>query len=489
MPQVYSHMLSLCAMPLVSWVTHSHFWEIYTASRKKVACLSPEADITVLDRLQALLEHANQHVPFYRERFRDAGLSVASFRSVQELDRLPTLRKVDIARNFPDRITSEKQLHRPWRCLSTSGTIERLSIVHDFYKRDVVRALQLMALSMGTGYQFGLRYLEMPPNICRDVCGAADNPDPDFFQYAWQQLTRGNLFKPDVVSDLRGLAESQLLYRRLRLPSYWNDAMVQPGETLNRCLAEIDHYRPYVVKALPVYLYLLARHLHANPRKPPRIQRGLMPMGSSMTPHMKRIIEDAFEVPVFEDYGSAELGAMAAECRCRDGLHPFSSFFYIQILRGNRPAEPGEVGRVVVTDLSNYAMPLIRYEIGDVAILRRGACGCGGTGMRFEVAGRIAECMVARDGTVLTPDAVIDSILAHPGVLLFQLHRSPYGELDLQIVPAPGAAPNLAAITATLSELLGDQVRIHPRLVQNLQPEPGGKFRFIKGEPAPGGLL
>src|SRR5690606_4688500 len=81
----------------------------------------------------------------------------------------------------------------------------------------------------------------------------------------------------------------------------------------------------------------------------------------------RAVIERVVQAPVFNRYGCREVGVLASECDQHDGLHTMAEGLYIEIVVGDRLAEPGEVGRILVTDLLNFAMPLIRYEIGDMA--------------------------------------------------------------------------------------------------------------------------
>ena len=84
---------------------------------------------------------------------------------------------------------------------------------------------------------------------------------------------------------------------------------------------------------------------------------------------MRNVIESNFGTKVYNFYGSREIGNLAGECK--DGLlHSFLFWNYLEVLdKDNQPVREGEEGRVVVTNLYNYSMPLIRYEIGDMAIL------------------------------------------------------------------------------------------------------------------------
>jgi phenylacetate-CoA ligase len=255
---------------------------------------------------------------------------------------------------------------------------------------------------------------------------------------------------------------------------------VQSLESLNGYLRAIEQYRPFLVKALPIYLFELARHVSEGGLRAPPIPGGLMPMGSSMTPYMKQSVEKAFASPVHEDYGSAELGSVGAECEKGRGIHPFAGLFYLEVVCNGRSARPGEVGKVLITDLRNFAMPFIRYEIGDVALVLNGTCRCGLAGIRLDVQGRNQDCVRAADGRIVTSDSITDAVLGCPGVRIFRLEYHEGRHVDLQVVPVAGAAPDLEEVERALNELLGAPLTFSVRIVPTVMPEPGGKYRFVK---------
>lgn len=475
---LYSWLLNRCALPLVGLCTDSSFFSQYRrAVARPHAVYAPDPSHQ-LRRLVGLLQHAYDTVPFYRDRMDGCGFKPANVRHVSELGALAVLRKADIAANFPDRIVSSARQFTPWRYRGTSGTIERLTVVHDTRKRDAVRALQLFSLHATSGYSPGMKYLELPPDVCRQVCGAGTTVDPPVWRYVADNLRPFRLSQPDVVSDLKGLVERNWVYRQTVLTSFQALGLNRTSE-VDECLRQIWTFRPDVVKALPAYLYLLAVHILERGLEPPPVGRCLLPMGSSLAPIMKERIEAAFRCRVIEDYGSSELGAIAAECGHQNGLHPFSEFFHVEVLDGDRPAAPGQLGRIVITDLSNYAMPFIRYEIGDVGLFHDTPCPCGAPGPRLEVQGRLQDCLQSADGTLVSEDRAVDALLGDPDVFLFQLETRP-GGLQLRVVPQNGRTINTLALERRVTSLLGRESPIKIHVVSQILPEPGGKYRFVR---------
>ena len=96
-----------------------------------------------------------------------------------------------------------------------------------------------------------------------------------------------------------------------------------------------------------------------------------------MTPLLRRLVPDAWGVPVTDVYSAQEVGYIALQCPQGDGYHAQAEHLLVEILdEDGRPCEAGETGRVVVTTLHNLASPLIRYELGDYAVAG-GRCPCG----------------------------------------------------------------------------------------------------------------
>ncbi len=481
MPNLYSLLIRSVFLPLISVCTHSDFWRIYQRFQKNRDQLYAPAPEESWARLKDMITHAYAHVPFYKERMERLGLTPASFTNFDDFRRLPPTTKADISANFPDRITSAQKNFKPWRYVSTSGTTGRLTVIHDFRKRDLARASLLLALNSATGYHPGMKYLDIPPDICANVCGTSNTSERRIIPFVWEKLRKKKRFDAQDISELRGLIDRQLVHRQIQLTRFGPEGFKQKKDVLDSYLEKIAECRPYHVRGLASYLYMLAIHILDEKCQPPSIPGGLIPMGSSMTSYMRETIEMAFECRVHETYGSAELGSIAAECGRQNGLHPFTGLFYVEVVRNGKPARDGDLGKVLISDLYNYAMPLLRYDIGDVAIRKQGPCPCGLTSDQIEIQGRIQDCLTGRHGTILTSDQVMDEVLrAFPGVMGFQLEAKTNNEYYLQIVPRGDAIPDVNAIISFLSQLLAEPSKITARIVPTILPEQGGKYRFIK---------
>jgi phenylacetate-CoA ligase len=474
MPIFIEHMV----LPLVGRLTRSKFWSLAAQMRHFERLPPDHIQRQQWQSLQQVLHSAYEHVPFYRDRFTEAGLRPQDLRDFDDLAKLQPVNRHEIAANFPDRVTAAGTDVRSLRLRATSGTAsQRMIVLHDFAKRDAVRAAAAHSFKF-SGLRLGSRSVELPPDVCNAHCGINREPEPSLFTYLWR-MGRRSWQDPEVRADLRGMFERQFVYRQLILPALGDGGTNQPAEAVNRHLDRIRAHRPLVLKGLPAYLLILARHLLRHGIEPPRL-REIRPMGSALVPAVRRTIAEAFRCKVVEDYGSAELGSIGCECAREDGLHLFSSLFFLEFVRDGKAVRPGELGRILVTDLTNRAMPLIRYDIGDVGHVLPGACSCGRHTPRFKVLGRIQDTLVLPDGGVFTEHQVSDVLYQYPGVDWFQLLQQSPRRFDLQVVPDERVPLVPEALVRDCAAFLGGRARVTVRPVTAIAPESGGKYRFLK---------
>ena len=160
---------------------------------------------------------------------------------------------------------------------------------------------------------------------------------------------------------------------------------------MERYLAIINSYKPDLIRGYASSLYVLSRYAEKKGVKvhSPKV---IVSMAEMLTDKMREQIERVFKAKMYNFYGSRETNNLARECK--EGLlHILAFHNYIEVLDWhNRPVQEGEEGRVIVTNLHNYSMPFIRYEIGDTAILGSKKCKCGSPlPMLKRIAGRITD--------------------------------------------------------------------------------------------------
>ncbi len=476
---MYSWLLRHTAFPVLLRLTSSDFWSAYRGMLRLERAPLEELQALQWQRFQSLLAHAYQQVPFYRQQMDDAGVCPDQIRSISDLPRLPVMMKDQIQRNFPDRITAKDNNRDDWQYVSTRGTANRLMAIHDFDKRDMVRASAVRALYLSGGYQVGNVSAEIPPDICNIVCGDEGQTNEGVLPHVWGMIKKRQWRDEQAVSSLRGLIERGWIFRRQTYPPFGAAGSKLPEEQMHGYVASLQRDRPFVLKALPTYLYEIAQYVQRQGLEPLPV-RVVKPMGSSVSPKMRAVIEQSFSGSYREDYGSAEFGDMACDCDKQTGLHVFMDLFLVEVVRDGKPVAPGEIGKILITDLSNRAMPFLRYEIGDVGRLVETPCGCGRSAPRLTVEGRLQDTVVTSQGKVVTNDQVMDFFYSRGDVDEFQLVEKRPGKMELLIVPRNGQPPQPEVFRDQLRAWLEDDINVTVYPVQTIKPETSGKFRFVK---------
>jgi phenylacetate-CoA ligase len=407
-----------------------------------------------LARLRALLRHAYDQCPFYRRRCDAAGLSPDGLRTLEDLRALPPLEKRDIQEH------GEEMVARDWpradRIRNQTGGSTGAPVA--FYlsrDRKCSRAAATVRHNRWAGYDVG------------DKAAAIWGAPQDHPGRAWRARLRNAALREPRWLDAACLTEARM-------------------EAFHRALLR---FRPRVVQAYAGAAVLFARFLRARGLAPHR-PHALITSAEVLEPEGRGLLEETFGCPVFNRYGCREVSVVASECPAHSGLHVMAEGLYVEIETTAGPAAPGEVGAVLVTDLLNGAMPLIRYRIGDAAAWAAGDCPCGRGLPRLErVAGRVTDFLVGADGRLVSGVFLATYVVAQrPSLGQVQIVQDRAGAVRYRV--RPGRAFDPAADGAYLREAtrrhLGDGAEVEWESVAALPPEPSGKFLFSRSAAAAG---
>jgi phenylacetate-CoA ligase len=195
----------------------------------------------------------------------------------------------------------------------------------------------------------------------------------------------------------------------------------------------------------------------------------------------RRVIEEAFASKVTNRYGCEEVSLIACECERHEGLHVNSDSVYVEILRDGQPAAPGEEGSVVVTDLTNRGMPILRYQVGDVSAWAESACSCGrGLPLLKRVEGREADYVTTRSGDLISGISLTENFaMLIPGIAQLQIVQETVDRFLFRIVRSPEFVPaSLDRIAELVSTRFGPDATYECEYVESIPQEPSGKYRF-----------
>jgi phenylacetate-CoA ligase len=153
----------------------------------------------------------------------------------------------------------------------------------------------------------------------------------------------------------------------------------------------------------------------------------------------------------------------------------------VEFIAQDRPASPGEMGRVVCTGLHAFAMPFIRYDLGDVALPDDRRCPCGrGLPMMRGIVGRADDFFVARDGSVRSPSLLVNNVKQIAGISRFHLTQRRDRRILARIVPGDGFDDEARAhLVSLVQEIMADGSEVDVKVVPEIPADPARKVRCL----------
>ncbi len=371
--------------------------------------------------LTRILRIAAQHVPHYRALFQSQGLNPALQDPFEVLGRMPLLSKNDVhaagdrlvAEAFPearDRIASVTQ---------SSGTTGRPTrIQHSLASTRIFGVLKQREYRW---FRFDpaetLASIRLPGQLPRRDDGGV--------------LANGEVLRQPAWPYMSGLFDTG---------QHFCFNVTNPVE---RQLDFLRKLRPRYLLAYPESLEHMA--FAAAPDWPAEPLKSVLAMSEQLTPGMRRHIARSFGVAVHQNYGLNEIGLVAVRCAA-GRYHVHTENCLVEILDdAGKPVEPGAAGRLIVTALMNTAMPLLRYDSGDLAVACDAVCPCGRTMPAFgDVVGRYSRIAFLPPGTLERIGALRSAIEDMPaeaahGLRQIQVHQYRDGRFELRVVGKTGS--------------------------------------------------
>jgi phenylacetate-coenzyme A ligase PaaK-like adenylate-forming protein len=419
--------------------------------QRRIPFLSREELEELRDRrVRDTVSYAAEHVPFYRDVFRNTGVDPREIRRADDLRRLPLISREEVLRD-PTRFRSDAREARDGVTLRSSGTTGvSLRLFHD--RRSVV---------------LNVAYSERERAVESALVG--------------KRLRYTRLFlAPEAVENVRrvrGVA-AEGSFRPFR-PRYHVEPFQRPREEL---LAAIERIRPDVLmgsgSVLEVFFRLAAAR--GAPRHLPRV---VLYGWDPMTAYGRELIEETFGIPVLSRYSAMECLKIGFFCELRCGFHLHEDLCHIEPRGPNGLPAVGEPGELVLSNLFNRGTVLLNYRVGDRGALADATCPCGrGTRVLAELDGRVDDAIALPDGGIVGAMGISAAVGAVPGILRFRLVQRGATTFDLELSLLEDADFEPVAdqaVTALRSALRDCEIR--PVHRQDIALATGGKHRMVVG--------
>lgn len=395
--------------------------------------------------LRQMLGHAYDTTEFYRRRFDEAGISPKQIHTPADLKKIPVLTREDL------------RLHAMELCSNKFPTSELLAAATGGTTDTPVKVFRnASSLAKKSGVQ--MRFNEW----------AGFSPGDKVF-YLW-----GAQSDYPVSPSWRWRLFDQTIMRR-----HWAPTSLLNEPTLNRYREDLNRVRPRVIYAYPTPLALFCEYLLRG-KEPYHRPATVICTAETLLQGQRTIIETALGCKVFEQYGARDFGMVAADCAQHNGLHvnPAAVFIEQHALQG---AESEGLQEMIVTDLLNEGMPLIRYKINDCATVSGDVCPCG---IKYpligSIQGRVADNFYLPNKGVVPGVALTNRVIkAASGIRKIQIIQLQPEAFIIKFVPDDSfSAASITNLHGKLMEFLGPTVTFDFEPVEDIPREPSGKTRL-----------
>ncbi len=390
-----------------------------------------------LTKLKALIDHAQRNVPYYRELFGSLGLDSRDIKSLSDFAQLPILSKETLRSELEQLKADRFHTYKPFRT-QTSGTTARMTTLFRSSYHESFRKAVVWRFYNEYGHQLRDRWVNV---VCR-------NFDPQSPVCDYNRLE--NCLLVNTYHIIRGQCE----------------------EIINA----IREFRPNLIWTHPSPLGILADFALTKGMEPIEIPV-VATYAEKMYPHIRRTLEQMFPARYVEYFANRE-NSFAAWGESNDRFWEVSEYCHMEV--DNRWAD-GISGDLITTSLHNYAVPLIRYDPGDI-VRSLGYESTNPAYPEFElIGGRGKDVLVTRDGlTVPYFLAYIDAKNFNK-IHKYQLEQLSLDELILRVVPNESyhREQDEPLLLEYAVESLANKFRVRLEYVDDIPLTEGGKYRSV----------
>lgn len=399
-----------------------------------------------LKRLKNLLEHAYNNVGFYHTLLNDAGIKPADIRTIDDISRLPIISKKDVKKNFPhNMLAREVDLKKCTKHKTSGSTGERMTFLFDQKSKAFNRAVSLYPfLECGLGL--------------RDKMAEITYRNPTQREDWFNQLG---------------------FMTRKRIPLYL---------PLKEQINALQECNPDAIYGFPSCILVIAKALSRNDAKKvhPKL---IFSHGETLDNSTRSFINRTFEVEMYDTYGCAEAPRLAWECNEHIGQHICVTSAIIEFvnMKTGEHVAPGELGEIVITNLYNYIMPLIRYKLGDIGIPMAETCPCGRSlPLIKSIEGRTDDFIVKPSGEIVSPRVLGTILWKQPKIGKYKLVQEKFDEFTMELVKEEGFTEETINIIKTeFEEIIGCPINLKIKIVDDIPAEKSDKYRKIMSKVSP----
>jgi phenylacetate-CoA ligase len=389
-------------------------------------------------KLRKVIRHAYENVPYYRELFDSRGIQPEDIQTSGDLDRLPITTRA-VLQSFPVTEITARNVDLN-RCVRTQT-------------------------SGSQGIPLGIYYRK---------------EDKDYLDVVWARakLANGQRLIDRVVS-IRESTDAPPPRHWYNYFGIWKTTYVSGSLEPEKQLDLMESVNPQIISGYPSNLKLLSQELQGRKERTLK-PRAVFTMAELLDVSSRNWISSVFKAPLFDFYGSTELGLVGWECSARTGYHINIDSVIVEYIWDGKPVMPGQEGKLVCTALNSYAMPFIRYEIGDVGIQWDKPCPCGRKLPLLKVIeGRFNDFIVIKDGKRISPFELTCAVESIPGIAKYQIVQEKMDRVVVRLVRGREFSQAVfGEIRQKLRPLWGEGVEVLFEVLEDI-PKGNSKYQVV----------
>lgn len=396
--------------------------------------------------LKDLLLYATRHVPYWKKRLNETGVVQGDSVNLDFFPSIPFITK-EMIRDNPQEFISKEHKKRKSFTNSTGGSTG-----------DPLRFLQDLAYIKWRHATNAYYY--------RNILGIDEQRSKKVFIWGSDR----DIFTGSVGSQakIKNWLQNTVLLNSFKMEE----------KDMERYTKIINSFKPEVIRGYSGALYELAKFIK---KKNILIHRPKAIIGAAetITDVMRDVIEDTFNARLYNFYGSREVSAIAGECE-KGLLHIFSFFNHVEVVGPHQ-----EEGKIFVTNLHNYSMPFVRYDMGDFGIPGPTSCLCRNPLPTLKkVTGRVVEHLRTKSGGFIPGEYFIHlvGVVCNKGAIRqFQIIQKDYDDIEILTVLGPGfKSEDQKSIEEKIRVVMGNACRIEWKEVENIPKTKNGKYLYTR---------
>ena len=424
---MYNSVFRSLVFPALEWYSGTTIHQHLAGLNKSQWWSKDQIEELQNKKLRTLIRHAYDNVPYYHRIFSQRGITPESIKTKDDLEKIPVLTKDDIRKNLPDLIAGNIRTSDMIESHSSGSTGEPLKYYIDKRSYSAGWAQTFRCWSWA-GFQLGDPYVKISLN------------------------PRTSMVKK--IQDR--LLQTKYVY-----------AMGITDTTIAQEMEKIREFNPKIIRNYASHMYTMAKLMEKNDIQ----YQGatVTTTGSMLFPQYRKVIEKQFDCKVFDAYGG-ESTAVSFECEEHNGYHISDEDVIVEFLKEGEHVIPDERGRIVFTNLDNFAMPVIRYDIKDIGTYSDEPCPCGrGLSLMTSVEGRDSDIIMTPSGDFIVVEFFVILFEYMAGVDQFQVIQDSIDHLTIKIIKNEQFTDNeLQHIRNEIRKRAGPDVRLTIEFVHDI---------------------